>query len=461
MKAENYRPISLTSHIAKTFERVVRSQMVSYFEAENLFNESQHGFRSKRSCLTQLTRHIDNILNNLNDLLEVDVIYLDFEKAFDKVDIGILLEKLQRYGVKGKLLEWIRSFLLDRKQTVLVDGTLSSFAEVRSGVPQGTVLGPLLFLIYVIDLESVIKHGSSLSFADDTKIFSAIRTMVDKLNLQEDLYSVITWAEANNMSLHQSKFEVMNYTLNQTSIGSYSYQLSDGRFIEPSTTVRDLGVILSSDGKWSAQISRVVSTASRVAGWTLSAFRSRTRRTMMTLYKSLVRPHLDYCCTLWSPTNNGDISRVEEIQRSYTRKIAGLKGLDYWQRLQTLGLLSLQRRRERYTIILVWKVYNKEIPDSILCTPMDFVPTHRYGPRAIVPRYAYEGQQSNLSLYEQSFAVLGAMLWNILPRTVKEAPTLHQFKTLLGGFLSTIPDTPPVRGYPAQVNNNSLLKWCS
>ena len=395
----------------------------------------------------------------------MDVIYLDFEKAFDKVDIGILLEKLQRYGVKGKLLEWIRSFLLDRKQTVLVDGVASSFAEVRSGVPQGTVLGPLLFLIYVIDLESVIKHGSSLSFADDTKIFSAIRTMVDKLNLQEDLNSVITWADANNMSLHQSKFEVMNFTLNHTSslrevpfsAENYSYQLSDGRFIDPTDTVRDLGVLLSSDGQWSAQISRVVTTASRVAGWTLSAFRSRTRRTMMTLYKSLVRPHLDYCCTLWSPSKNGDISRVEDIQRSYTRKIVGLKGLNYWQRLQTLGLLSLQRRRERYTMILVWKVYNNEIPNS---TDMCFVDSHRSGPRAVVPRYSYEAQRSILSLYEQSFAVLGARLWNTLPRSVKEAPTLYQFKSQLGSFLSTIPDTPPISGYPAQANSNSILEWC-
>ena len=178
---------------------------------------------------------------------------------------------------------------------------------------------------------------------------------------------------------------------------------------------------------------------------------------MMTLYKSLVRPHLDYCCTLWSPSKIGDISRVEDVQRSYTRKIVGLKGLNYWQRLQTLGLLSLQRRRERYTMILVWKVYNNEIPNS---TDMCFVDRHRSGPRAVVPRYSYEAQRSNLSLYEQSFAVLGARLWNTLPRSVKEAPTLYQFKSQLGSFLSTIPDTPPISGYPAQANSNSILEWC-
>ena len=392
--AGNYRPISLTSHIAKTFERVVRSQLVDYFESSNLFNDSQHGFRRGRSCLTQLTRHLDSVLSSLNSLLEVDVIYLDFEKAFDKVDIGILLEKLKRYGVCGRLHAWLESFLRGRKQTVMVDGSCSSFVDVLSGVPQGTVLGPILFLIYVIDLESVLKHGSSLSFADDTKITAAIRSMLDKFNLQEDLNNVISWADLNNMSLHQAKFEVMNYKLNHTSslrelpfsADNYLYHLSDGRAIDPAHTVRDLGVLLSSDGSWSAQIARVVSEARRVAGWTLGAFKSRSPHVMMTLYKSLVRPHLDYCCTLWSPTKIGDIYRVEDIQRAFTRKIGGLRGLNYWQRLQSLGLLSLQRRRERYTMILVWKVYHGEMPNI---TNMSFVDSHRSGPRAVVPRYSY------------------------------------------------------------------------
>ena len=463
--AGNYRPISLTSHIAKTFERVVRSQLVDYFESADLFNDSQHGFRRGRSCLTQLTRHLDYVLNSLNSLLEVDVIYLDFEKAFDKVDIGVLIEKLKKYGVKGKLLAWIESFLRGRKQTVMVDGTCSSFADVLSGVPQGTVLGPILFLIYVIDLESVLQHGTSLSFADDTKISAAIRSMVDKINLQEDLNNVISWADLNNMSLHQAKFEVINYKLNHTSslrelplsAENYLYQLSDGRSIDPSHTVRDLGVLLSSDGSWSAQIARVVSEARRVAGWTLGAFKSRSPRVMMTLYKSLVRPHLDYCCTLWSPTKIGDISRVEDIQRAFTRKIGGLRGLNYWQRLQTLGLLSLQRRRERYTMILVWKVYNGEMPNT---TNMSFIDSHRSGPRAVVPKYSYEAQRANLTLFEGSFAVKGAQLWNTLPQHVKESPTLFQFKTSLGKFLSTIPDTPPVSGYPPQNGNNSILQCC-
>ena len=179
---------------------------------------------------------------------------------------------------------------------------------------------------------------------------------------------------------------------------------------------------------------------------------------MLTLYTSLVRPHLDYCCTLWSPTKIGEISRVEEVQRSFTRRISGLKGLDYWQRLQTLGLLSLQRRRERYTMILVWKVHQGEIPNT---TNMCFVNTHRAGPRAVVPRYSYEAQRANLTMFEGSFAVKGPQLWNTLPRHVKESPTLFHFKTRLGVFLSSIPDTPPISGYPAQANNNSILQQCS
>ena len=174
-KAENYRPISLTSHIIKIFERIIRKDLIKYLESNNLITDAQHGFRSGRSCFTQLLDHMENILKSLQENNEVDVIYLDYAKAFDKVDHEILLAKLRRLGVKGKLLKWIKNFLSENRfQTVLMNGKRSFLASVLSGVPQGSVLGPLLFLVYINDLVSNIKQSKVSSFADDTKISRTI-----------------------------------------------------------------------------------------------------------------------------------------------------------------------------------------------------------------------------------------------------------------------------------------------
>ena len=181
-KAENYRPISLTSHIIKIFERIIRKDLINYLESNNLITDAQHGFRSGRSCFTQLLDHIENILKSLQENNEVDVIYLDYAKAFDKVDHEILL------------------------------------ASVLSGVPQGSVLGPLLFLVYINDLVNNIKQSKVSSFADDTKISRTIKYEVDMQHLQEDLNRVIKWSIENNMDLHEDKFEVISYRINSSSL---------------------------------------------------------------------------------------------------------------------------------------------------------------------------------------------------------------------------------------------------
>ena len=168
----------------------MRKHLVKYLEDNNILPDSQHGFRKGRSCLTQPIEYVDSVLKALIDGSEVDVIYLDSSKAFDNVDHETLLLKMRQYGIKGPIYNWIECFLKNRKQTVVVDGVKSIFDEVESGVPQGTVLGPVFFIVYVIDLVLRVKSSKMLTFADDTKLMRAITQLLCKTLLQADLDSV-------------------------------------------------------------------------------------------------------------------------------------------------------------------------------------------------------------------------------------------------------------------------------
>ena len=462
--AENYRPISLTSHIIKIFERVIRKGLVNHLESNNLLSRNQHGFRKGRSCLTHLLKHIDSIIQSVLDGNEHDVVYLDFAKAFDKVDHKILFHKLQMFGIEGKLLSWIQQFLLNRNQKVSVMGVHSFIALVLSGVPQGSVLGPILFLIYIDDLEHCLTASTSGSFADDTRLSKTISCCRDKNILQEDLNLVIEWSKKNNMKLHESKFELLTYTTPKSYLLQHlpftaelqQYTTSSGQDIIPSPHVKDLGVHLSSNLKWSTHVSEAVSSANKMSNWVLSVFSDRSQRTMLTLYKSLVRSKLEYSCPVWSPSLISDITKLESTQRSFTRHIVGCKGLSYWDRLKFLNLMSLQRRRERYKIIHVWKIHKGIAPNDL---SLRFYEHIRLGTRCCVPPLRKSAPSYAKSIYENSFAVTGPKLWNILPRSVTCAQSLESFKSLLTShIMSTYPDLPPVHGHSSP-NSNSLLDW--
>ncbi|KAG0725695.1 putative RNA-directed DNA polymerase from transposon X-element [Chionoecetes opilio] len=352
--AKNYRPVVLTSHIIKIIERVVKNHLTDHLEKTNAFNEGQHGFRKGRSCLSQLLAHQEALLEATSKGTNVDVIYLDFAKAFDKVDHGLLLHKLRGLGISGNLGKWIHTFLTGRTQKVSVQGHLSDPSDVVSGVPQGSVLGPLLFLIMIGDIDRGLRHSQATSFADDTRVKRGIATEEDVARLQEDLNHLLDWADTNNMSMNSDKFELMKYGPLHNIKGDTTYQAHQ-QTITPAHHVRDLGITMSADSTFSQHIINISNTAKKLTGWILRTFHTRERTCMLTLWKALVLPRLEYCCQLWSPYKKGDIVKLEALQRSFTSKIWDSQHMDYWERLRHLRLYSLQRRRERYLVIYVWK----------------------------------------------------------------------------------------------------------
>ena len=424
--------------------------MVGYLEHNQMFNSSQHGFRQRRSCLSQLLSHFDKIITRLENNQNVDVIYLDFAKAFDKVDHTILLQKLELLGVGGKLHAWIKSFLLNRTQRVMVNGHLSNEAHVKSGVPQGSVLGPLLFLILISDIDRDIVDAFLSSFADDTRIGMSVMTEDDISVLQSELDKVYAWAANNNMAFNNSKFELLRYGVNMELKENTNYLSSDGSKIETKTHIKDLGVIMSSCGSFSEHINRTCKKARDMCSWILRTFTSRSPLLMMTLWKSMVQPILDYCSQLWCPIKLSQIKQLEEVQKSFTRKIKLDQHLDYWERLKVLRLYSQERRRERYRIIYVWKIFENLAPSIGHGENGGMLKLHeRNGRTMSLPEVNNKVPSAIKQMRDSSLTVHGANLFNRLPKTIRNLTncSVLEFKSKLDGFLSGIPDEPRVTGY--------------
>ena len=454
-KAINYRPIALTSHIIKVLERVVVKNMSMFLEENDLLNKDQHGFRTGRSCLSQLLAHHETILEKLEHKKKVDVVYLDFEKAFDKVDHGILLHKIRQMGITGKLGIWLHSFLTNREQCVVADGAASQSSVVASGVPQGSVLGPLLFLIYISDINRHVLHSSVASFADDTRVLKEVSSITDAKQLQTDLGSLYIWAGHNNMSFNNSKFEHMHYTLEETNDNIYKYTAPNGSHIDTKDLVKDLGITLSSDGNFTHHIYQVAKKARSQAGWIFRTFRTREITPMLTLYKSLVIPLLEYCCQLWSPWRIGEKQSLEAVQRSFTSRISSVQHLDYWARLRELELYSLERRRERYAILYIYKILIGNTSNNL---NVQFNIHKRRGRLCHIKRIHPRAPTRIKTLKENAFALRGPRLFNALPRHLRDSTDhLDGFKTQLDKFLRTIPDQPKLPHYHLSAASNSII----
>lgn len=463
---KQYRPVALTSHIIKIFEKIVKQNVVKYLNDKNLFNPGQHGFRKGRSCLSQLLLHFEELINAVGKHNNVDVVYLDFSKAFDKVDHKILLSKIKRLGIGGKLLVWIEDFLTNRQQSVSVNGFLSSFVEVISGVPQGSVLGPLLFIIMMNDIDKDVDNAVIKSFADDTRAMLSVKNLTDKEKLQADLDIIYSWAENSNLQYNDTKFELIQYGEDKDLHQLYQYQTCSNAPITPSNSVKDLGVLMSSDLSFKCHIDGVVDEAKKRAAWVLRTLKTRDWYSMLTLWKSMVLPKLEYCSQLWCPIKKGDVLRIEEVQRSFVRKICfnDFDDQGYWQRLSRLGLYSLQRRRERYRIIYIWKVLENIVPNISCDGGSGIQPkwNQRLGRFCFVPAINALQNSKVKTIHQGTVSVHGSKLFNALPKHIRDISgcSVEHFKSELDTFIRHIPDEPLIPGYvnsSLTYGSNSLI----
>ena len=300
-KPEQYRPVSLTSHIMKVFERVLKKSILIHLINNNLINEEQHGFVPGRSCQSQLLVHYKDIYEAMEEGVRIDTVFLDFSKAFDKVDHNILLKKLAKHGIKGKIGNWIKEFLTNRKFCVIANETVSEQEDVLSGVPQGTVLAAILFVIMISDIDEGIKECIVRCFADDTRVSKKIEREEDKRKLQDDLNKIYKWAEDNLMLFNEKKFEQLTYGETKN-IEVENYKNPSNQNIKRGNIVKDLGVIASSSMSFKEHIKSVILSCTVVSGMLLRTFHTREPEVMLRLFQTYIRSKMEYCCYVWSPS---------------------------------------------------------------------------------------------------------------------------------------------------------------
>jgi hypothetical protein len=375
--------------------------------------------------------------------LPVDVIYLDFAKAFDSVPHQRLIRKVKSFGITGSALRWMESFLNNRRQKVSVNGEHSSWKPVISGVPQGSVLGPLLFLLYVADMPNELSNFISM-FADDTKLFKVIMDTADPINLQEDLDRLQQWSKTMCLRFNTSKCHVLHLG-HQNPAHEYSMTDNDNvhHQLDRSTEERDLGVIVDEKLNFSSHIEMIVKKANRILGCIRHSFRHMNKNSFILLYKSLVRPILEYASPVWSPHLRKHINMIEQVQRRATRLIPDIRHLSYPERLQYLELPTLNFRRLRADLIQCFKLVHgiNHLSDESFCNICPPKPMLQASMATTSRGHSKKLQVQFVTGHRYHFfsnRVTAA--WNSLREDTVTAPSVQNFKSLLARDLAHHPD---------------------
>ncbi|CAB4033092.1 Hypothetical predicted protein, partial [Paramuricea clavata] len=361
-KVENYRAISLLSLVSKLLERCILNKIIDHI-ASNLSN-LQFGFLKGRSTTSQLLSVYHKIQEAMDAGIQTDMVFLDFSKAFDSVNHHKLIFKLKLFGITGKLHDWLKDYLSNRSQQTTVLGATSMPLPVLSGVPQGSILGPILFLIYINDIVEVVHRDSGMAlYADDSKCFRVIKSLNDSLLLQSDLDNLSSWSKSWNMDFNETKCAIVSFTRkHHPIIQSYSLNGSELRKVNEQ---KDLGILTTSSMEWSSHVATVCSKANRTLGYIRRCSAEiGSLNARRTLYTSLVRSLFSYGSQLWAPQKIKYINMMERVQRRATKfllKLPFRTKVSYQTRLLKLGLLPLTYWLEILDLVFYFRTLKGEI----------------------------------------------------------------------------------------------------
>ena len=414
----NYRPVSLTSVLSKVMESIVRDHILKHMMDNNLFCDNQHGFVPGRDCMTQLLLCIEEWTQLLEERKTIDIIYTDFAKAFDSVAHRRLIVKLKNLGINGNVLKWIDSLLTGRSQCVKVNDATSNWSNVLSGIPQGSVIGPILFVLFINDMPDLIRNSCKL-FADDCKLYS--NGLSNGASIQADLNSLSDWSAKWQLPFNVDKCKVMHIGKKNE---RFEYNMN-GYTLEETNEEKDLGVYIDNALKFHVHTSAAIKKANRILGTIKKSCSTRDSTTISLLYKSMVRPHLEYGNLIWGPFYKGDIKLVEGVQRRATKMVRGLYNTAYEERLQFLKIPSLVYRRRRGDMIQVYKMA-KELNRIRIEDFFDASTTATRG-----HNNKFKKKKATIHQRINCFSQRVINDWNSLPANLIDSPSLNTFKKRL------------------------------
>lgn len=372
----NYRPISKQNVFMKLFEKIVHSKLSIHINCQ--ISTKQHGFFPNRSIQTNLSKYTNFVAGKLENSSEVHAIYMDISKAFDRVNIQMLMLKLQRFGIRGRVWDWLKSYLVGRKQYVSFNGSRSHEFFPGTGVPQGSHLGPILFLCYINDLSYVVK-SQLLMFADDAKIFRETKSALDCCALQNDIDAILKWAEVNFLSLNVQKCQSITFSNKRMPL-SFQYKIN-GEPINSVTEVNDLGVLFDSKLSFRSHVLNIVKKAYRNLGFVMRTTKDFTNLNCIKfLFFSLVRNGIEFASQIWNPQWVTLNFELEKVQKKFTRFLifkSRQPRMEYTERLNCFQMISLEQRRTLADLLflynLVHNIANVDFSDRIILQTQHYV----------------------------------------------------------------------------------------